>query len=154
MTLARMGVVAAAILSVATVASAQKPDFSGAWTLDAASAQASAGGAGGGVLGNGPAKVSQTNDALTVERTADGSNVTLTFRLDGTDSRNMLSDAAGRQADAVSNVRWDGRKLAIVTKQEMNGQLAESTEVWTVDGSTLTVETSNARGARKQVYKK
>ena len=32
MKLARMGVIAAAILAVATVAWAQKPDFSGTWT--------------------------------------------------------------------------------------------------------------------------
>jgi hypothetical protein len=27
-------------------------------------------------------------------------------------------------------------------------------QVWTVEGSTLTVETTNARGTQKQVYKK
>ena len=44
MKLARVGVIAAAILAVATVASAQKPDFSGTWTLDPASAPAAGGG--------------------------------------------------------------------------------------------------------------
>ena len=34
MELARVGVIAAVILAVATVAWAQKPDFSGTWTLD------------------------------------------------------------------------------------------------------------------------
>jgi hypothetical protein len=38
-----LGVIAAAILAVATVAWAQKPDFSGTWTLDAASAPAAVG---------------------------------------------------------------------------------------------------------------
>ena len=37
-------------------------------------------------------------------------------------------------------------KLTIVTKREMGGQVTESTQVWSVDGSTLTVETSYARG--------
>ena len=41
-----------------------------------------------------------------------------------------------------------------VTKQEMDGQVTESTQVWTVEGSTLTVETTNARGTQKRVYKK
>ena len=45
-------------------------------------------------------------------------------------------------------------KLTIVTKQEMNGQVEESTQVWTIEGSTLTVETTNARGRQKRVYKK
>ena len=70
MKLARVGVIAAAILAVATVAWAQKPDFSGTWTLDPASAPAAGGGGGGGgALGNGPATVKQTADALTIERT-------------------------------------------------------------------------------------
>jgi hypothetical protein len=45
-------------------------------------------------------------------------------------------------------------QLTIVTKQEMDGQVVESTQVWTVEGSTLTVETTNARGTQKRVYKK
>jgi hypothetical protein len=36
----------------------------------------------------------------------------------------------------------------------MGGQVTESTQVWTVEGSTLTVETTNARGTQKRVYKK
>ena len=42
MKLGRVGVIAAAMLAVATVARAQKPDFSGTWTLDPASAPAGA----------------------------------------------------------------------------------------------------------------
>ena len=81
---------------------AQKPDFSGTWTLDPASAPAAGGGGrggGGSALGNGP-------------------------------------------------------RLTIVTKQEMDGQVTESTQVWTVEGSTLTVESTSARGTQKRVYKK
>ena len=48
MKLARMGVIAAAVLAVATMAFAQKPDFSGTWTLDAEASGAPAGGGGGG----------------------------------------------------------------------------------------------------------
>jgi len=39
-------------------------------------------------------------------------------------------------------------------KQEVGGQITESTQVWTVQGSTLTVETISARGTQKRVYKK
>jgi hypothetical protein len=155
MILARVGVIAAAILAVATVAWAQKPDFSGTWTLDPASAPAAGGGGGeGGALGNGPATIKQTADALTIERTMGDAKVTLTYKLDGTESRNMLMGRGGRQADTVSTAKWDGRKVTILTKQEMDGQLSEFTQVWTVEGSTLTVETTNARGTQKQVYKK
>ena len=60
----------------------------------------------------------------------------------------------GESADSLSTAKWDGSKLTIVTKQEMGGQVTESTQVWTVEGSTLTVETTNARGTQKRVYKK
>ena len=159
MKLARVGVIAAAILAVATVAWAQKPDFSGTWTLDPASAPAAGGGGGGrggggGALGNGPATVKQTADTLTIERTMGDAKVTLTYKLDGTESRNMMMGRGGQQADSVSTAKWDGPRLTIVTKQEMGGQVTESTQVWTVEGSTLTVETTNARGTQKRVYKK
>lgn len=151
MKLARVGVIAAAILGVATVAWAQKPDFSGTWTLDPASAPAAGG---GGAVGNGPATVKQTADALTIERTMGGAEVTLTYKLDGSESRNMIMGRGGESVDSVSTAKWDGPKLTIVTKQEMGGQVTESTQVWTVEGSTLTVETTSARGTQKRVYKK
>jgi hypothetical protein len=158
MKLARLAVIAAAILALATVAWAQKPDFSGTWTLDPASAPAAGGGGGrgggGSALGNGPATVKQTADALTIERTMGDAKVTLTYKLDGTESRNMMSGRGGESIDSVSTAKWDGPKLTIVTKQEVGGQVSESTQVWTVDGSTLTVETTNARGTQKRVYKK
>ena len=147
MKLARVGVIAAAILAVATMAWAQKPDFSGTWTLDLASAP-------GGTLGSGRATVKQTADTLTVERAMGDAKVTLTYKLDGTESRNMLMGRGGEQADSVSTAKWDGPKLTIVTKQEMGGQVTESTQVWTVEGNTLTVETTSARGTQKWVYKK
>jgi hypothetical protein len=158
---ARVGVIAAAILAVATVAWAQKPDFSGTWTLDPASAPAAGGGGGGGggrggeggALGNGPATVKQMADALTIERTMGDAKVTLTYKLDGTESRNTMM-GPGQPADSVSTAKWDGPKLTIVTKREMGGQVAEFTQVWTVEGSTLTVETTNAGGTQKRVYKK
>jgi hypothetical protein len=150
MKLARMGVTAAAIVALATVVWAQKPDFSGTWTLDPGAAPTGD----AAVLGSGPARVKQTADALTIERTVGDANVTLTYKLDGTESRNLTMNRAGQPADSMSIAKWDGPKLTIVTKQEMDGQLTESTEVWLVEGNTLSVETTNARGTQKQVYKK
>jgi hypothetical protein len=153
MKLVRAGVIGAAIFAVAAVAWAQKPDFSGTWTLDPAGTPAASGG-GSGALGNGPSTVRQTADALTIERTMGDDRVTLTFKLDGTDSRNMMVGDGGQLADSLSTARRDGPRLTIVTKQEIDGKVAESTEVWTVEGSTLTVETASARGTQKRVYKK
>ena len=149
MKLARTGLIAATILAVATMAWAQKPDFSGTWTLDPGG-----GGRGGGALGNGPATVRQTADVLTIERTMGDAKVTLTYKLDGTESRNMMVGPGGQQADSMSTAKWDGARLTIVTKQEMDGQIVQSTEVWSLEGSTLAVETTNARGTQKRVYKK
>jgi len=80
--------------------------------------------------------------------------VTLTYQLDGTESRNAMTGPGGQSIDSVSTAKWDGPKLTIATKQEMDGQVTESTSVWAVEGSTLTVETTNARGTQKRVYKK
>jgi hypothetical protein len=166
MKVARVGVIAAAILAVATMAWAQKPDFTGTWTLDPAAAGATppAGGGGGGgggrggrggILGMGPTSVKQSATELTVEVTGqDGTKSTRTYKLDGTESKNMVMGRGGQQAEAVSVAKWDGNRLSIVTKQTMGDQQVETTEVWTVDGSTLNVESTNARGTTKRVYKK
>ena len=48
--------------------------------------------------------------------------------------------------------RSDGRRR--LDEIRLDGQVTESTQVWTLDGSTLTVETTNARGTQKRIYKK
>jgi hypothetical protein len=148
---------AAAILALPTASWAQKPDFSGTWTFDSASVPSGGGGGlegGGGALGNGTAIVSQTADALTIERTMSDANVTLTYRLDGSQSRNVMTVSGGQPSDSVSTARLDGATLTIVTKQETSGRISESTQVWTIEGRTLTIETTDARGTRKRVYRK
>jgi hypothetical protein len=154
MKLARVGVIAAAVLAVATVAWAQKPDFSGTWTLDPASAPAGGGGGGGrgggrGGLGAG-GTVKQTADALTIEMAMGDNKVTRSYKLDGTESKNQQMGRGGEMMEVVSTAKWDGPKLVITTKTA-NG---ESTQTWQVEGSTLTIETTNARGTQKMVYKK
>jgi hypothetical protein len=150
--------IAAAILAAASVSWARQPDFSGTWTLDSVGAPAAGvdggRGSGGGALGNGTATVRQTADALTIERTMGDANVTLTYKLDGSESRNVMTSGDGRPADSMSTASWDGPRLTIVTKQEMGGQVSESTQVWTVEGTTLTVETADARGTQKRIYKR
>jgi hypothetical protein len=141
---------------------AQKPDFSGVWTLDPTASGAPAGGGGGGggrggrggILGMGPTTVKQTATDLVVESTMGESKVTRTYKLDGTESKNTVMGRGGNQMEQVSTAKWDGSKLTIVTKSQFNDQTFETTEVWDVSGSTLTVESTNARGTTKRVYKK
>ena len=174
---ARIGIIAAAIFTVATMAFAQKPDFSGTWTIDTeASGMAAPGGApggappagappagapgggggmgggrgGGGALGNGPATVKQTADTLTIERTMGENKVVTTYKLDGTESKNTMMGRGGTPTESVSVAKFDGGKLVITTKAGEN----ETTQTWSLAGSVLTVELTNARGTQKRVYKK
>jgi hypothetical protein len=143
-------VIAVTVLAMATVVWAQKPDFSGTWTLDPASASATRG-----PLGNGPVTVKQTADSLTIERTAGDADLTITYKLDGSQSRNVVTTGPGGQtADTASVAKWDGSRLTIVTRREVEGQVVETTQVWSVEGNTLTVETRSPRGTQKHVYNK
>jgi hypothetical protein len=165
MKLARVGVIGAAVLAVATLAWAQKADFSGTWTLDAeasgAPAGAPAGGGGGGGgrgggrggLGQG-GSVKQTATDLTVERTVGENKVTATYKLDGSESKNSMMGRGGAAVESVSTAKWDGPALVITTKADMGNGPQETTQKWTLAGSVLTIETTNARGTQKMVYKK
>ena len=167
MKLARVGIMAAVALAVATTSWAQKPDFSGTWTLDAAASGMPSAGAGGGapagggggrgrggILGMGPTTVKHSADTLVVESSMGGSQVTRTYKLDGSESKNTMTGRGGQTVESMSTAKWDGQRLHIVTKIDMGGQTVENTEVWSVDGSTMTVESTNARGTQKRVYKK
>jgi hypothetical protein len=155
---------AAAILAVATLAWAQKTDFSGTWTLDTAASGAPAGGApGGGGGGRGGGRggglgqggmVKQTATELTVERTVGENKVTSTYKLDGTESKNSMMGRGGAAVESVSTAKWDGPALVITTKMDMGNGPQESTQKWSLAGNVLTIETTNARGTQKMVYKK
>jgi hypothetical protein len=162
MRVARVGVIAAAVLAVATMAWAQKTDFSGTWTLDAEASgmQAGAGGGGGGRGGGGGAlgmggSIKQTADTLTIERMAGENKVTLTYKLDGTESKNSMMGRGGAAVEQTSVAKWDGAKLVITTKQPgQDGAMVESTQTWSLAGAVLTVEGTGGRGPTKRVYKK
>src|SRR6185436_1293865 len=154
MKLARVGVIAAAILAVTTLAWAQKADFSGTWTLDAEASGAPAGGGGGGGGRGQGGTVKQTATELTVERTIGENKVTSTYKLDGSESKNSMMGRGGAAVESVSTAKWDGPALVITTKMDMGNGPQESTQKWSVNGSVLTIETTNARGTQKMVYKK
>lgn len=163
MKLARTGIIAAAVLAVASVAFAQKPDFSGTWTMDpeASGMAAGAGARGGGRGMAGPMSVKMTADTLTVERTTGaGATVTMTYKLDGTESVNKQTMGRGenaREVEAKSTAKWDGSKLVISTQRPgMGGETMTTTETWSMEGGNLVIEASGGRGGgpQKRVYKK
>jgi hypothetical protein len=146
---ARIGVIAAAVLAVATMAFAQTPDFSGVWTPDPAASGAPAGTAGGGGGmrgGGGPMTVKHQGSTLTIERQGrEGATSTVTYKLDGSET-----EVAMGQGTAKATAKIDGGKLVIVTKTEQG----ENTQTWTLNGGVLTIERAGARGTSKTVYKK
>jgi hypothetical protein len=161
MKLARTGVIAAAVLSIATMAFAQaKPDFSGTWAPDAAAAPAppAGGGGGGGGMrggGGGPMVVKQTATDLTIERTMGENKVTQTYKLDGTESENKMMGRGGEMV-TKSTAKWDGAKLTISTKSTgPDGAERVQTQTWSLDGGNLVIERPGRDGAvQKTVYKK
>jgi hypothetical protein len=149
------------VVALAVAGYAQKPDFSGTWTPDAAAAAPAGGGGGGGGRGMapGPMTVTQKGDTLTIERSMGENKMTSTYKLDGTESVNKMMGRGG-EVEAKSTAKWDGSKLTIVTKQAgQDGTVRESTQTWSLEGGNLVVESTRTgrEGApvtAKTTYKK
>ena len=159
MRLARTGVIAAAVLAMATAAFAQKPDFSGTWTMDPASVPAPPAGGGGAVramAAPGPMVVTQTADTLTIERVAGESKIVSAYKLNGTESINKRTMGQMGEVEIKSKAKFDGAKLTIVTQQpgRDGGAPIELTETWSLDGGNLVIESTNPRGTQTRIYKK
>lgn len=135
-----------AILAVALAITgyAQKPDFSGVWTPDAAAAAAPAGGGGGGGRGMapGPMTVTQKGDTLTIERTMGENKVSSVYKLDGSESVNKQMGRGG-EIETKSTAKWDGSKLTIVTKTPaQDGTVREATQTWSLEGGNLVIDST------------
>ena len=134
----KLALTAVLAVALAVVGYAQKPDFSGVWTPEAAAT----GGGGGGRGGGGPMTVTQKGDTLSIERTQGDSKVTSTYKLDGTESVNKMTGRGG-EIEVKSTAKWDGSKLTIVSKQPaQDGTVRESTQTWSLEGGNLVVEST------------
>ena len=153
MKLARVGIIAAAILAVATVAFAQKPSFAGTWTPDIpADAPAGGGGGRGGMMG--PMTVTQTGDTLTIERTMGENKVVSTYKLDGSENA-FKRMGRGGEVEVKATAKWDGNKLVITEKAPgRGGEMQETTQTWTLDGGVLSIERTTGMGPVTIKYKK
>lgn len=162
MKLARTGIIAAAILAVSSVAFAQKPDFSGTWTPDAAGATppAAAGtGGGGGQRGGGmagPMTVKQDATTLTIERTQGETKMVTTYKLDGTETVNKQAGRGGAEVEVKTTAKWDGTKLVLSTSRPgQDGAPMVQSQTWSLEGGNLVVERAGRDGAAvKTTYKK
>jgi hypothetical protein len=154
----KLGLTAVLVVALAVAGYAQKPDFSGTWTPDAAAA-APAGGGGGRGMAAGPMTVKQSATELTIERTAGENKIVSTYKLDGSESVNKMMGRGG-EVEAKSTAKWDGSKLSIVTKQAApDGSVRESSQTWSLEGGNLVVESTRqgrdgAPVTAKTTYKK
>ena len=155
---AALGVAAAVMLSASLYAQA-KPNFSGKWTVDAektatANPNMGAGGGGGGRgggggLGGGAITITMDAASLKTEQTMGETTMTASFKLDGSDSKNMAMGRGG-QTEQVSKATIDGNKVVIKTTTA-NGEQVTS---WYMDGDWLVRERTTPNGAVKTYYKK
>jgi hypothetical protein len=160
---ARVGIMAAAVFAVASVAFAQaKPDFSGTWTLDPeASSMGGAPGGGGGGRGmmTGPITIKVAGDVLTIERMQGEAKVVTTLNLAGQPTENPMAGRQGATMPGKYVSKWDGSKLVTtITSEGPNGPLTR-TETRSIEGGTLIVETTRTGRdgnpmTTKLVYKK
>ena len=160
----KLALTAVLAVALAVVGYAQKPDFSGTWTPDAAAAPAAPavggmGGGGGRGMAAGPMTVTQKGDSLSIERTRGENKVSSVYKLDGTESVNKQMGRGG-EVEIKSTAKWDGSKLTIVSKQSaQDGTVRESSQTWSLEGGNLVVERTQqgrdgAPMTNKVTYKK
>jgi hypothetical protein len=156
----------AMIMAVGVNPGAQaKPDFSGKWVAaDPLPAAEPAGGRGGGRGGRGGgfqpgfgAEFTVKQDARTLTITRGGQSTPLTYKLDGSESKNTVT-RDGQQQEQIATATWDGNKLVIATQVRFQGNTREQRRVLSMEGGNLVVDQTNpGRGggaALKVVYKK
>jgi hypothetical protein len=109
-----------------------KPDFSGKWKLvpepGAAAPPAAP------LMPPQPdLTISQTADTITTEEPAAGRTVSVTYKLDGTDMKQVIN-----RADVVTKASWDGDALVtLVTGPAVNWKA-----VWRLANGRLTIDTT------------
>jgi hypothetical protein len=145
-----------------------KPDFSGKWVMDPPPAAATAGGGraggrgagGGGAAGFQPGfgpEFTVKQDAKALVITRGGQTGTLTYNLDGTESKNPVT-RDGQKQEQIARATWEGDKLVIATEVNFQGNTAEQRRVLSLEGGNLVIEQTNpgrsGGPATKIVYKK
>lgn len=121
------------------------PDLTGSWVLDEARSDPGAAPQGRGPGGNPvPLVVAQSATEITVQR----GNQTFVYKLDGSETPGPPG------GETKSRMRWENGTLVVTwtreffAGRELGYQTSTGRDVYTLSGSTLTVErsTTNARG--------
>lgn len=161
---------AATMVLFATAASAQKPDFSGKWTVDtektAAANPAPQGGGGGGGGGGraggrggmgmaGPMTIKIDAAALTIERETPNGAMATVYKLDGSEQTVTMG-----QGEAKVKAVWDGNTIVVETTRQGQNGVMTTKAVYAMEGDHLVIaNTQPGRGGgeamtRKTFYKK
>ena len=138
--------------AAASLAAQAKPDFSGKWVMDPASAPAPPAGApaGGGRGGGGGGgrggfgnefTIAQNAKTLTITRMQGDQTVSTVYNLDGSESKNTVQGRGGA-TEQVSKAMWDGAKLVVTTTINAGGNNIEQKRVFAMEGGNLTIETT------------
>ena len=128
--------VAAVVLMAAGLVAQAKPSFAGEWKIVAD--PDSGGGRGGPGI---DLTITQSATAMTVEYRAAGqapAPVKLTYKLDGSVSKNMMAGRGGAPTEQVSKAMWAGNNLVVTTTTGAG----EEKRTFSMDGGYLVVETS------------
>ena len=134
------------VFACASVSAQSKTSFAGKWTMLPDLNTAAAGGGGRGMAGGLGPELTAAQDDKTLTITTNNpqlGEVKTVYNLDGSESKNPIN-FGGQTVDRISKVKWDGAKLVITTTINVNGNLAESTQTWMLDGSgNLVIESSS-----------
>ena len=127
-------------LALPAVAWAQaKPDFSGSWKLAATNPSNYPGSAGWGVPSP-TIVVKQTANEITVASAQYGGQLTVVYKLDGSDTIWEAPSATQSGSTAIvkwrTKARWDGNKLVLYT---WNTALNQLRDTMTLSGGQLTI---------------
>jgi hypothetical protein len=153
--------IAALVALIASSLLAQTPpNFAGKWTLVPDANAPAGGGRGMGGLGQ-SATIVQDANTLTLTRSTPMGEITSTYKLDGTESKNTLN-VQGNSFEQVSTAKWDAGKLKVNTKMDYQGTPVEMSMVLSLDDTgNLVVDTTRpdfqgggAPITSKMVYKK
>lgn len=139
-----------------------KPDFSGAWKMNAEKSDpmGGGGGGGGGMMRDAVTTITQTATELTLVTKFGENSRTATYKLDGTESVNP-----GMQGgETKTKAKWDGATLVLEHVRNMSGPngdmqvTSKEARSLSADGKSMTVVTTtqgpNGEMTRKMVYDK
>ena len=132
---------AAVVLTAAGLVAQAKPSFAGQWKKVATNGQGEPGV---------DLIITQGDAAMTVEDMRGGlapAPVKLTYKLDGSVSRNMMAGRGGAPTEQVSKAMWDGNKIVVTTTTVAGAEK----RTFSMDGGNLVVETSAPNGGSSNV---